>query len=221
MSGNDFITTKGIILKTSNYGEYDRRLVVLTNDYGKITVFARGVRKQGSRYLAAASPFTYGELKAFPGKDAYSFIEFNAECYFDNIRKDYEGSCYGMYFLEVTDYYSRENNDDRELMKLLYVTLKKLEKLVLTPGLNGFDYETIRIFFELRAIKENGEFPGYPQKVFLSGETKQTIGHIIQSPFQKLYSVIISENTDKELKAIIKSYRDYFLKWNFNSLKLL
>ena len=40
--------------------------------------------------------------------------------YFEGLRSDYEGAYYGMYFLEVCDYCTRENNDERELLKLLY-----------------------------------------------------------------------------------------------------
>ena len=39
-------------------------------------------------------------------------------------RQDYEVAYYGMYFLEVCDYCTRENNDERELLKLLYQSLR-------------------------------------------------------------------------------------------------
>ena len=114
---NQFVSTQAIVLKTSNLGEYDKRMVVLTSDFGKITVFAKGVRRQNSKFLAACSPFSYGELRAFPGREAYSFVDFTVSEYFEPLRTDFEASCMGMYFLEVADYYTRENNDDLEMFK--------------------------------------------------------------------------------------------------------
>ena len=44
--------------------------------------------------------------------------------YFEGLREDFEGAYYGMYFLEVADYYTRENNDEREMLKLVYQSLR-------------------------------------------------------------------------------------------------
>lgn len=105
----------GIVLKAEPIGEYDRRVVILTREKGKISAFARGARKPTSAFLAPTSPFTFGTFELYAGRNSYSVCDISANCYFEELRQDFEGAYYGMYFLELADYCTRENNDEREV----------------------------------------------------------------------------------------------------------
>ena len=103
----------GMVLKAEPISEYDRRVVILTKEKGKISAFARGARKPNSRLLAATNPFSFGEFRLYVGKNSYSIQYVSISNYFEGLREDFEGAYYGMYFLEVLDYYTRENNDEK------------------------------------------------------------------------------------------------------------
>lgn len=110
------------------YGEYDRRLVLLSREKGKITVFAKGARRSKSPLAACTQPFVFGKFFLYSGKDAYSLSEFEAGEYFDGIGHRFEATYYGFYFCEVASYAAMENERaDAELL-LLFQTIRALEQ---------------------------------------------------------------------------------------------
>ena len=145
----------GIVLKQSQFGEYDRLVCLLTREKGKITAFARGARKPGNRLAAATNPFAFGTFRLYEGRTSYTISEADIQNFFPELLTDYIGACYGMYFAEVADFYCRENNDEREMLKLVYQSLRAL----CAPALPN---ELVRSIFELKAIAVNGEYPGPP-----------------------------------------------------------
>lgn len=214
MKNTDLVTANGMILKVFDLGEYDRRCIVLTKEYGKITVFARGAKRMKSPYLAATNPFCYGKFTLLPSKDAYSLYGAEISNFFDELRNDYEATVLGMYFLEVADYYSRENNDDYELLKLLYVSVLSLSKGRLSK-------ELIKAVFEIKAIAVNGEFPGLYNDCVISDTVSYTINRIITSDVTKLYSFDLTKEYIDELSDLAKRYCSQCLHGSFKSLDFL
>ena len=207
------IRDKGIIIKAEPIGEYDRRVVILTENRGKISAFARGARRPNSKFVASTNPFVFGNISLFAGRNSYTLTDMEAVEYFDSLRLDFDKSMYGMYFLELADYYTRENNDDRDMLKLLFVSLKALSR-----GL--IDNRLIRAIFELRAVAVNGEFPGLELRS-MSETAEYTIKFIISADFAKLYSFTLKDEVMNEVINYSALVMDKMIHHSFNSLLLL
>ena len=114
----------GMVIKAAPVGEMDKRLVILTRERGKITAFARGARRPGNQLMGLSRPFAFGQFSLYEGRDSYSLRSAEITNYFEDLAQDMEGTCYGSYFLELADYYARENEDSTGLLKLLYQAVR-------------------------------------------------------------------------------------------------
>jgi len=146
------VKVTGIILSTSPIKEYDRRVVILTKEKGKITAFANGARRPNSPLVGAVNPFSFGEFILYEGSSSYTMKSAKITNYFEELRGDLQGIYYGFYFLEVTDYFAKEGNEEKEMLKLLYLSLKALTNIKLNN-------ELIRCIFELKMLTINGMAP--------------------------------------------------------------
>lgn len=210
----ELVNLTAIVLSSSPIGEYDKRVVLLTKERGKITAFARGARRQTSKLMAATNLFAFGEFKLYPGRTSYTLTDAHIQNYFEELRVDFEGAYYGMFFLEVCDYYTRENNDEKEMLKLLYQSLKAL----LVKSLNR---KLVQSIFEMKALVINGEFPGMPTEGKWQESTEYAVHYIVNSTIEKLYTFTVSDVVLEEMIRISEKYRRRYIDREFKSLEML
>lgn len=203
-----------MVLEVSPVNDYDRRVVILTKDRGKITAFCRGARRLNNKMMAATNQFAFGQFKLYEGKNAYNLADAEITHYFEELRTDFEGAFLGMYFLEIASYYTRENNDDIMMLMLLFQSIKAIIK-------ENLDNRLVRSIYEIKAMVINGEFPGVPGNINMSDTVRYAVEFISSSSIEKLYTFTLSEEAIVELAAFsadtIKKYTDR----PFKSLELL
>ena len=205
----------GMVLLAVPSGEYDKRTVILTKERGKITAFARGARRQNSTLLAAANPFAFGTFTLYEGRNAYTLVKAEISNYFTEVREDFEAACYGCYFMEVAEYYTRENLDGGAVLNLLYATLRALTK-------KKPDNELIRCIFEMKAMVVNGEYPfDVVQDTSLLEATRYALGYVIQSPIQKLYTFTLAPEVFQQFRKVQDHFNRQFIDRDFKSLTIL
>ncbi len=238
----DKIELTGMVLSSMLVGDYDKRLVILTKERGKITAFAKGARKPNSPFLGLSEPFNFGKFVLIEGYDAYRLVGGDIKEYFLDVKNDIEGICYGTYFCDVLEYLSVEGIGDVNVLNLLYVTLKALTKQDIPNAL-------IRRVFELKVLVYDGEaleafscvkcgekkvMAFYlrgnglvcnqcktPDMTPLTESTIYTLQFIISTTLDKLYTFQLKEEIWKEIDEVIGRYFGQHVGKRFPSLEIL
>ena len=189
----DAQTVTGMVLMATPIGEYDNRVVLLTRERGKISAFAKGAKRPKSQ-LSAVGPFVYGQFDLHEGATSYTMYSAKIEDYFEGLRTDVEGAYYGFYLLELAQYMTRENNDEWEMLKLLYAAVRALEKGVC-------DRELIRCIYEMRALTIGG-FAVPPQQLMLDKASEHTLRYAQEAPLRQLFAVAVSEEVKQTFRTV-------------------
>ena len=207
------LTVTGMVMSAAPIGEYDRRVVILTRERGKISAFARGARRANSPLLAGTNPFAFGQFELFEGRDSYTVAQLHIQNYFRELTEDVEAAYYGFYFVEIGDYYGREYTDERAMLALIYQSLRALAK-------GTIPYPLIRRIFEVRAMAANGEFPDV-HTLGAEGDVLYTLQFILTTPIQRLYTFRVSEQVYRQLAELVDAHLLKVMDRKFKSLEII
>jgi len=218
------VSVNGIIISSMPIGEYDRRVEILTSDYGRISAFASGARKPSSELVAASRVFALGTFELYQGKSSYNMRHAKISEFFTELSSSMELSGYGFYFLELSRYFSRENVNASDMLNLLYYSLKALIK-------DSIDNRLVRAVFELKMLAINGLCPD-PDRIIkpdgrfsigreLNASCAYTINYVLASEASSLYKFRLSDEVLEEFREVTSHLMKMTVDREFKSLDFL
>ena len=236
-----YLTTRGLVLRTTEYKETDRILTVLTAEDGLLTLKARGVRSNRSKLKGACQLLTYAEFTVSEARGFRFISEATAIEMFAGLRNDIVLLALGSYFAQLAEVLSQEDAASPALLSLILNALYALSKLQKPPRL-------VKAATELRLAAIAGYQPelsgccvcGNPEpdrfsiadgtlecavcrlgdgvRMPLSPASLAAMRYILSCPEKKLFSFTISGAAEKELCDAAESYLLTQLERSFYTL---
>jgi DNA repair protein RecO (recombination protein O) len=132
---------EAVILKTIPYGETSKILTVLTRDFGKITMLARGARDTKSKYGGSLELFTHISVIFYERetRDMQYMSDVTVLNPFLGIHNHLDRTYAALAILEMCHRAIHANEDCRAFFNLLVRTLEGLDQSRQRP-MNGFLY---------------------------------------------------------------------------------
>lgn len=242
------VKTRGIVTKTTKYGDTSLIITAITEDFGKISAIANGVRTKNSRMRAGTALFAYSEMVLYRGKSKdgmYSVNEISATESFSGISLSLEKLAYASYFAELANFASPDEDSDEELLRLLLNTLFAVDRELCS-------LEKIKTVFEWRLAYVAGYSPrldscggcgtreglGFistdtssvlceecakedPSAAGLSEGMRKTVEYICTAESKKIFSFEAGEETVRYLGRISEIYIRNRFEHEFASLDFL
>lgn len=216
-----------MVLSSMKINDFDKRLVLLTKEQGKLTAFVKGALKPKSQYVASTQPFAFGEFILYEGKNSNSITSISIQDYFSELSEDLDVAFMAMYFCEFMTYITSDNADERDQLKLLYYGLKALIRKKVPQNL-------IRYIFEYKALANMGVTPlcfectkcggdgvkyystissgvycdscakEHKTSKLLNDSTVYALQFIASTSSEKLFSFVVNEQVEHELRYVTK-----------------
>ena len=216
-----YLTTRGLVLRTTEYKETDRILTILTDHDGLLSVKARGVRSNRSKLKGACQLLTYAEFTISDARGFTAITEATA--------------------IELEEVLSQEDASSPALLPLILNALYALSKLKKPPRL-------VKAATELRLAAIAGYMPelsgccvcGNPEpdrfsiadgtlecadcrasdgvRMPLSPASLAAMRYIVSCPDKKLFSFTLTGAAEKELCDAAESYLLTQLERSFYTL---
>jgi DNA repair protein RecO (recombination protein O) len=205
------VTTEGLILKRTNFGEADRVLTVLTDRYGKISVIARGVRKITSRRAGNIEVLNRVKLHLFKSTKNFTLSEAEAIETFDKLKSNLTLSTTAFHILELVQRLVPEDQRNPQLYQLAISIFQILEKNPRQIFIRSFEVKILTLlgFWSESAIND------------LDQETKEILGKLTYGSWEEIGQLNISEEHSIALERILRYYIERILESSLKSVKVL
>lgn len=146
------VTTRGIILTRTNYGEADKIVTLLTPDMGKVRLMAKGVRKPKSKLAGGVELFCVSQVGYITGRtDLSTLTSARIERQFEHIAKDIDRTMFGYDVIKCISTIT-EDEAGKDYYDLLEAVLATLDNLSISLAITS-------MWFDLNILDLGGHQP--------------------------------------------------------------
>jgi DNA repair protein RecO (recombination protein O) len=118
----------GLILKKRNYAESDKLITLFTQELGKLTLLAKGIRKISSKRAPNLDVLNYVVLTAYRGKTIDTLLEVSTLTSFSGIKNELKDISKAMELAEIIHLLAAEHEQNSELFHIFLEYLMLLEQ---------------------------------------------------------------------------------------------
>lgn len=147
------VTVRGLNVRETETGDYDKIITLVTAEYGKMTVTAKGVKSLKNKNMPACQPFAYSTYVLKKSKKFWYVEEAETIEIFYGLREDLDKFSLAAYICDVLCDVSIENAPDPEMLRLT------LNTLYATANRGREELSKIKAAFEIRAAATIGFLP--------------------------------------------------------------
>ena len=139
--------TSGIIIKRINLGEFDRLITVYTQDFGKLVIKGKAVRKNQAKLKGHLELFLFSNLMIAPGKGFDIITSAETIKSFPYLHKNISSLYIAIYFSEILDKLIDGPEKDENLWQLILSSFEDLNKKDIDTKLiiNNFENKLLQI----------------------------------------------------------------------------
>jgi len=187
------LKTQGIVLARIDFGEADRILTVLTDNFGKISLLSRGARKAKSKLAGGIELFSESQISFIKGRGEISTLTSSRLItHYGSIVSDINRTMLGYKLLKVISK-TIEDGSGQEYYQTLIKALDSLNDLELSQAL-------VELWFYMQILKISGHTPNFEDK----GEGKYLFDHS-SFKFVTQDSGIFNSRHIKLLRLVLRS----------------
>src|SRR5437867_6103405 len=142
---------EAIVLRTVDFGEADRILVLFSRHFGKLHVVAKGIRRATSRMAGHAEPLTHATYQLARGRELDVLTGAEARAIYPDMRDNLSLIAAGWYVAELVDRFTADRVPSAPLFDLLETSLRALDA--------GINAPTVCRWFDLHLLDRSGFRP--------------------------------------------------------------
>lgn len=144
--------TSAIILSRTDYGEADRILTLLTPDYGKLTLLAKGVRRVKSKLAGGIELFSVSEITFIKGRGAVgTLVSARLIKHYDQIVANLDRTMTGYELIKIV-HKATEDEPEPEYFEILQQSFQALNDPTVPLDL-------IRFWLSAQLLRVGGHTP--------------------------------------------------------------